>query len=94
MAPQGGAHHRRSVAAWWWRVQLLSNPSAYAEFKTLAILDVYKTVIDIVFPAFGTPFIVAIAIGQILAGTLLLVGGKWLPVGAILCWHGRKPASV
>lgn len=60
-----------------------TDPSAYAAFKDLALLDLYRAVIDAVFPAYGTPFILAIACGQLVSGALLLIGGRWLGFGAL-----------
>jgi hypothetical protein len=60
-----------------------TNPSAYASFGTLAVLDFYKAVVAAVFPAYGTPFILAIAAGQLASGAMLLLGGRWLRLGAL-----------
>lgn len=60
-----------------------TNPMAYAEFRAFAVLDVYRAVIDAVFPTYGTALILAIATGQLVSGALLLIGGRWGRLGAL-----------
>ena len=60
----------------------IEAPQAYLGFRPYAWLPPYRLVIDTVWPAYGTAFVLAIALGQLAVGALLLRGGPAGRLGA------------
>lgn len=58
-------------------------PHVYETFRAFAWLDAYRQVIDAIWPTYATPFIAAIALGQIAVGVLLAAGGRAARLGAL-----------